>query len=66
MIIDIHSHIRRIEGGNTAETKLLADMEKHGIGYRIVSAWDGRSEREGISIFRIWYLAIRGNWVVVQ
>jgi len=47
MIIDIHSHIRRIEGGNTAETKLLADMEKHGIGYRIVSAWDGRSEREG-------------------
>ena len=42
MIVDIHSHIKRNPAGQEEEEKkLLLDMEKNGIDFRVVSALDG-------------------------
>ena len=38
MIVDIHSHIKRNPAGQEEEEKkLLLDMEKNGIDFRVVS-----------------------------
>lgn len=48
MIIDIHAHIRRNPDDQAAEeAALLADMERNGIGRRVVSALDGWGIEEG-------------------
>lgn len=48
MIIDIHSHIRLNPHDQAAEEQaLMADMERNGIGLRVVSALDGWDEDEG-------------------
>nr|WP_296264921.1 amidohydrolase family protein [uncultured Merdimonas sp.] len=47
MIIDIHSHIKRnYRNPEEEEKKLLADMDKHGIDIRVVSALEGVSVEE--------------------
>lgn len=48
MIVDIHSHIRRNPGNQIKEEEaLLADMEKNGVDYRVVSALEGWPTEEG-------------------
>lgn len=46
MIIDIHSHIRKDADGQQ-EQKLLLDMDKNGIDFRVVSALEGWSVEAG-------------------
>ena len=48
MIIDIHAHIRCNPSDQAAEeTALLQDMERNGIGFRVVSALNGWDYDEG-------------------
>ncbi len=46
MIVDIHSHIRKDAEG-LQEEKLLQDMKKNGIDFRVVSALEGWSVEAG-------------------
>ena len=42
MIIDIHAHLKRVEGVYQTQA-LLEDMDRHGIDMRVVSTLSGRS-----------------------
>lgn len=48
MVVDIHSHIKNQKGNQAAEEeKLLQDMERNKIGFRVVSALEGWSSETG-------------------
>ena len=63
MIVDIHSHIKRNPAGQEEEEKkLLLDMEKNGIDFRVVSALDGWPVEAGNRIYQSWCPLIRTVW----